>query len=513
MDISRLAAPVLYELFQFFNINERAALEETHANWDRVLEFINEMTTSLCFYSGNYSFGKRWTNGSSTGRLIGYQNSFDIQNMALLLKQPNRICFENIQRLCLIGSDSIRALGEHFKRFTSLQHLEIDQSSSFGSLFDHELPVLKVLAVKNFSFARYCRINAPSLQALVWYPITSTNITFASFDPPVQLRHLECSSYPPRCDHIQLDRLETLTCERIEGSISLDELPALQQLQVGESVDGALVKRLQTERFQLGRNNSLNLVFLDLYPSTFINPLSYYPINCYFLRAEHIQKKLDVLSKSSLSIPHRLSLYYNGFQEQFGDDQDGQMQALLKKLTNVHKVEVFDKQDPNRVIKFLHRCGAFKMLDLYYCAFDNSFYDQLERFKSITHLKIKEQTDWQIHSYDFLKGFSDLRSIFVHYDGLAFDIDHIFAFLRAAFKHCSHLKQFAFGRKYFRCTIKRQIHPGSFYLCIMPATEIDLPAHYANLDRLLADLSAEKQELKRSVLIPLRFQTQPDELN
>ena len=507
MNLDQLPTPVLYELLRFFNIGERMELYNAFVQWDYVIEFLYYNTTSLCIYPNNmgFPFEKRW---SFTNKMIGYQNSIEISDFR---QMPNIVHLKDVRRLCLVGPESIWVLKEVLMQFTSLEHLETDFISSFHCLNKKELPKLKILALRNFSSNKPCNISAPLLEVLIWYPTVwfqSRTDSLISFINPVELKYLQCNSYPPRCGNVRFDRLQTLICERLDEPISLYELPALKQLQICQSVDSALVRNLETQRFQLG--NCLNMNFLNLYHFLSIDQLGYHLTSCYFLRAEQARKMLNELFKSDLTIPHQLCLYYTGFSKQFND---GQTQALLKRLTNVYKVEVFDRTNADHLIAFLRQCGAFKMLDLYYTAFDERFYDQLSQFKSISYLKIKEQLGWHINTYDFLKGFTDLRTIYMHWDGLAFKIEQIFAFLEAAFKHCANLQQFVFGRKYFKCVIRKSTCRDCFCMSGGPFAALGLSRYYSNIDSLLSDLSTVKQKLSVDVLIPIQPQSPTRFLN
>lgn len=503
MNIDKLPLPVLYELLSFFNVGERRALEKMFDHWDPVLKSINEHTTSLCVYSdySSYPFQKRW---SFINQLIGYHNAIPMDSFHLLLERnSNLVRLKNVRRLCLTGGQYLPS-NFSLSKFASLQHLELEGISNGGYL-RKELPNLRILVVRNCSTYKMSPINTPSLEVLIYYPAAPA-LHRVSFVAPVELRYLECESYPLRCENVRLARLETLVCKRVENhlqNIALNELPALKQLQVCECANDTLVRNLKLQQFELNRRD-LNLVFLNLFNLTLTDPLSCYPINCYFIRAEHMRSRLGELSKSNLNVPHRLYVYYTGFSEQF----DGaQMRALLKRFTNVYQVEVFDKVEPTDLVEFLRHCGQFKVLELYYTSLGEVFFDQLQQFSSLAHLKIKEHSGWRISSYEFLKSLPDLRTIFVYYDGLTVEIDHIIAFLEAAFKHCKNLKQFAFGREYFNCLINKWPHMSVFYLTFRPQGKIDLPPSYPlnQFGQLIADLTAKGEELSKKMRIPIRI--------
>lgn len=520
MDINKLPKLVINNLLNYFNINERSVLAEVgfENGWEQQIEHLDETTNSVCIYTDSkFPYGKRWL---VSNKLIGYSNSFQVQAKFDQTKISNSISCEKIKKLCVLSAEYRWILNQNFlSNFDQLEHLELDSILLTKRMFEIDLPKLRSLSINNLLFCKL-ELNTPNLQVLILNLAKRSviddnlhrfnrrhldrrdlvdNFNQIEFTSSTELQHLQCAIYPPEIENLTINKLKSINCGRLDESqeIMLENLPALQLFQIAEKISSSIKENLQTQKLQLNRTD-LNLVYLDFKKYSFKQSLNDF---YYFINGKNV---INNLSQSNIMIPYKVCLYYNGFAELFDKNSKNQLISLLNKMTNIFKVEVFKVTDQQNLLDFLHLCGQFRILELYYSSVDQKFYDQLAFFKSINHLKIKE-THWTIQNYDFLSQLIELKSLYVYYDALTFDIEHIFEFIQHAFENCANLKQFKFGRKFFKVNIKKR-DKKSFQLRIPYSQSFEGYFDYkVGLDQLVDQLESLKDKLKESILIPIKF--------
>ena len=526
MNINNLPSLVISHLSQFFNINERLVLQKVNDDFKNKIEYRKDV---LCLYfKKNDSFNRYW---SFENQLINHKNSFQLTDHRLI-----DFKLLNLKKLSIILPDQFSA--NNYKLMSSLlsyrllsQLNQLDFENYCLCEFDLRLPELKTLSLKNC-----CRSNLTidtiKLEALTWYPKANCerrsieldhlnegrlNIgerlnarrlvelerrqnelranEATKFNNEIQLKWLECASLS-EVANLRFKQLKTLICSKFDDEIDLSELPALEHLQILKCDDNQ-IKELKFQKFNL-RRVDLNLIFLNLLELQFKDPINFSSIDYYFIS----KKTANELIRSNY-FPYKACLYYNDFEHLNSD----QISRMFKKLRNVFKIEVFNtidhQLDQEHLINFLHHCGSLEYLELYNTNLAQSFFDQFHHFSSIKYLEIKESKSWSIKNYEFLTYLNYLESIFIHYDGLAFELRHILDFAENAFANCKNLTKFVFGRRYFKAQIWKKTNK-QFYLSIGPGN-YNLPFDNSSfcLDAIISNLKLNQHELEKDFRIPI----------
>lgn len=436
--MDRLPDLALLEVFSFINVEERfKTLRMICKRWKQVVEF--QTQNDLVVYGREYPLKHRWP---SDNRRVDIQSVIRKSLFDLYLTNGY---YKAIKRLFLYridysGLERVGLMTKLVDCICQLEELSIDQTPYLLSPFNNQIgyeninldgltfPNLRVLSVKQM-FRAKASITAPKLEIFVIW-----NGSFQGYKEPLKItlshpERLRCLQCPLIGQEINVfSNLEHLSAQHAKLDFDLSNHQKLKQLDLCVCIvfERAEFSIHETIEVLMKQKEQLKLDHLKITQFGTENPIIDHRLFrtsfgsgefCPYNSVRSFTKNLTIDY-----LPWSICLQWWDFlptTEGFSE--------LCRTRLNVERVNLFECDQSNLVIKFLVEIGGVKSLRMQNCSFDQQFFDQLTTVPYIAVLQIIRF--FNVTDFEFISGIKFLGGLSLYVDP-DFPLDSFFGVLK-----------------------------------------------------------------------------------
>ena len=408
---------VLQEIFSFLSLPERLKCKRVSKHWKFAVESA-EGPRSLCIYRGDFPCRVKWCFSESEvvpeDTVRSHPEKFYNLNSRIEL-------FRDVQKLCFFSYVDMSQFVNDLRLLKKLKVLMIEDYYIYHDYrldtHSHDPLVFDSSRLEKLSFKYcYCRGNCPSIKSIDFNTPNLRSLIFwnehygpmaefpIEFRFPLTIRHLECIEFDSKLGVLR--NLETLICQKIICSFTLDDFKSLQRLELFPREEEELesIRRIIGEKKNL-RRDSLEITvcgFKDLLVYNFdelripnLDRLGSFHLTEHYLRliAEHPDKLVS-------HIPWEFNCwdFPNFYKLSNRLPKDFLQKIHIYQIANLNndtcrKVRTMRKKPPSASYMLnLFTESKAKSVAIFY-NYNKEFYEQLTSIQTIKKLYVREKIE------------------------------------------------------------------------------------------------------------------------
>ena len=414
---------VLQEIFSLLNWSERLKCKLVSKQWKFVIETSSLQSLCICNEKIPHSVNWCFSDQKILHKDILYLNPKKNQNF------KSRIgIFQDIQKLCFFKIEIGKFLKD-LHLFRKLKVLMIERYCKVNQRRPHKVTLksssLEKLSFKHTGFSgtnlELIDFNTPILKSLVFWNDTIQEFPI-KFRFPLTIQHLECIKFDSNMK--VLKNLETLVCESIICSFTLEDFRSLRRLELfpWKETELSYIQRIVNEKNHLGRDELEILVcgFKDILVA-FHSQLGRDPRSLPYLNDDFLGSIVKNSDNFVGRIPWQIYVDINVFYKTFTEIP----KDFFKKFANIDKIEIENfsrrprKCNAPYVLQLLIQTNP-RHVEISYLNYNENhseaemkrFYEQLTLIQSIEWLIIKEANVKNI-DYDYFLNLKYLDHLYI----------------------------------------------------------------------------------------------------
>ena len=384
----------------------------------------------LCINQVSYPLNTTWTltGDSERGKLVGYHNSSDFLNRKFHKLSCNPLM--SIKKLYIVSADYLSALQispNKLNYFRALEVLEIFEGK-FEKNIDWSFKKLKVLSLNECKFDFAVELDCPLLESFVCW---TTEIKNLKFSHPSSLKYLELFQFDSSIRRFKnVESLAFLCFSTIDRNICTRELSKLREL------------HLNCGNYKLLDFEQLNNLIGDLESEHLKVNVTWFKLtNCTQSRRVVIDESNAATALSNYpnletNLRYRFDINFSALIKTFNscipDD-------FFEKFTSISHVEINEQTDETQFMRFLVNCKQLR------CLYVNELYIKEFPYKKLAQLPTLEEleifkSELSISDHQFLSKLKNLLSLKVTFSCRFIEFPLLFDFIWNSILRCNSLR-------------------------------------------------------------------------